>query len=335
MTDRRTLHPPVDPAAGPPPRDRVAEAVRRAAAVVAVPHRPLDGDGLGSALGLCHALRTGGKQAAVAIPAGLPDKLGFLPGAAEVVTDLARLPFEPDLVVALDANQRSRFGTMLPEGVEVAVVDHHVGHGDFGDIRWLEPSYAATGAMVFELVGTLGLPLDAAAAQCLYTALVSDTGRFSYPNTTSAVHRAAASLLDSGARPEPVLRNLIRGLSHGQLLLRADVALALGTSADGRVAWSHVSLDMCRRRGVEPTQARDLVEITAGLRDVELSALFRERTDGIHVSLRSSGNVDCAALAARHGGGGHARAAGFRSELPLKDAIARLQPELLRWVDRS
>lgn len=325
----------------PPPSDgrRAAlSALRSARRVVAIPHAPVDGDGLGSALALQHALRATGRESVVVVPATIATKYRFLPGAEEVLPFDAELPFRPDLYVALDGNSRDRFGQALPTRptVPCLVVDHHTTGNEpsrrFAAVEWIDPAYAATGLMVHELLRELAMPIGPEAALCLYTTLVTDTGRFSYANTTPEVHRAAAALIELGARPEVVLEHVYRGLTRGQILLRADVAASLETENDGRLAWTRVTPQMCARRGVTPSDAHDLVEIAASLRGVRLSALFREREGAVHVSLRSPGEIDVAAIARRFGGGGHARAAGFRLAAPIDDVQARVLP-VLREVE--
>jgi nanoRNase/pAp phosphatase (c-di-AMP/oligoRNAs hydrolase) len=159
-------------------RAAAGAAIAGAQRVVAAGHLPLDGDGLGSALGLVHALRAAGREAVVLLGEEPPRNLRFLPGLDTAVRHPDPLPFQPDLFVALDGGGADRFRDMLPtDGTPVLNLDHHVTNERFGTLDWVDPGSAATGLMVYELLCDLGLPIDLAAAECLYTTLVTDTGR--------------------------------------------------------------------------------------------------------------------------------------------------------------
>jgi bifunctional oligoribonuclease and PAP phosphatase NrnA len=320
------------PAPDPAGRAAAAEALRGAATVAAAGHLPLDGDGLGSALGLVHALRAAGRPAVAVIGGGVPRNLRFLPGLGDAVRLPDALPFAPDAFVALDGGSLDRFTPLLPlaeTARHLVNVDHHVTNTRFGTASWVDPGYAATGLMVLDLIDDLGLPLTPEAALCLYTALVTDTGRFSFANTSPAAHEAAARLLRAGVRPEEVLRRVYRSLPRGRIALTAEVARRLRVTAGGRVAWSEVTLDMCRDAGVVPLDAHDAVEVPLSLEVVEVAILFRQEVDGTHVSLRSTGALDVAQFAAARGGGGHPRAAGFPVAGPPSGCAERVVADVV------
>ncbi|MCE9636388.1 MAG: hypothetical protein K8T90_11850 [Planctomycetes bacterium] len=321
------------------PRGRlaVAEALRGARTIAAAGHLPLDGDGIGSALGLVHALRAAGREAVCVIGGPVPRNLTFLPGIADAVRLPGALPFVPDAFVALDGGDEDRFVPMLPlarSARHFLDVDHHVTNKRFGTASWVDANHAATGLMVLGLIDDLGLPLTPDAALCIYVALVTDTGRFSYSNTDPASHEAAARLLRHGVRPDEVLRHVYRSLPRGRLDIAAEVTRRLATSPDGTLAWSEVTLAMCAEAGVAPLDAHDAIEVPLALGGVEVAALFREQERGTaepaatHVSLRSTTTFDVAAFAVARGGGGHRRAAGFTAQESPAAAAARIVPDL-------
>lgn len=310
----------------------LAECLAGARRVVAAGHLPLDGDGLGSALGLVHVLRAAGIEAAAVLGAEPPGYLRFLPGLDDAVPPGTELPFTPDVFVALDGGAANRFGGMLaalPRSTVVLNLDHHVSNTRFGHVNWVDGSYAATGLMIYDLVRDLTWPLPFDAAVCLYTTLVTDTGRFSYSNTCPRTHLAAADLIARGVRPEQVLHHVYRCKTRGQLDLFAATITNLETAAGGRLAWTHVSLEMCRAHGVSPQETGDLIEIATSLSGVEVSVLFREQEHGTRVSVRTTTTVDASALAQRFGGGGHPRAAGFPLAMGHEQARAHVIPVVL------
>ncbi len=312
-------------------RGAVAAALADADDIVLAGHLPLDGDGLGASLALARALSAAGKRAIALIGAPPARNLLFLPGVDEAATLEQPLPFEPQVFVALDGGSLDRFGTMgsvAQSAGQLINIDHHVTNTHFGDVNWVDASYAATGLMAFDLIRDLGLPLDHDTALSIYTAIVTDTGRFSFSNTSPRVHEAAAELLRLGVEPSYVLRRVYRSLPRSRLRLQEELLRRLGTSTDGRVAWTEVSLEMCRTAGINPTDAANAADIPTSLEGVDVAAVFREREDGIHVSLRSPGVVNVAHFAVARGGGGHPRAAGFTSHEPLDATRERVVAEL-------
>jgi len=310
-------------------RAAAAAALRGARRVLCTAHEPVDGDGAGSALGFARGLRLLGREAVAVFPAPLPPHLRFLPGAAEAgVASAAGLPPgvpEPDLVVVFDTASAHRLGALLPVALRAAalvVVDHHASHEDFGTVCWVDPSYAAAGAMAFDLLADLGVRLDREAALCLYTALVADTGGFSFSNTDPRSHRMAAACLEAGARPEEVTAALYRTRTPGSWRLEAEAIERMRTSPDGAVAWTSVTRDMFRRHRTGPEEMHDLVGIPVSLGPTRVGVLFEERVDvpGTRVSLRSRCALGVHRVAARFGGGGHPRAAGCSHPGNLEEA---------------
>ncbi|MCA1905066.1 MAG: DHH family phosphoesterase, partial [Desulfarculus sp.] len=216
----------------------VAQALREAGRVLVMAHRDPDGDALGSVLGLMHLLTANGKQARCHINGAVPPEYAFLPGLETLDPGLPA-PEWPELVVLLDCHEPDRTGPVAAPYLEaaprVAVVDHHLGEATFGDPRWVEPAQAATAQMVAGLAADLGWAMTPAAATCLYTGLVTDTGRFCYSNTTPLVLRAAADLVEAGADPWAITQRAY-STSLERLKLFGRVLASLELLADGRLA---------------------------------------------------------------------------------------------------
>src|SRR5436190_13923638 len=167
----------------------VAEFLRGTDRVVMTGHAPLDGDGLGSALGLARSLHLAGKTAHVVTDAAMPSTLTWLPGAKDVfrwtpgaydsVPGLA----DTQALLCFDSGDTIRLGgpfRELPKSAVVVNVDHHITNTGYGHLNWVETAAPSVGEMVFRLIRELGLPVDADVALPLYLSLVEDTGRFSY-----------------------------------------------------------------------------------------------------------------------------------------------------------
>lgn len=302
--------------------DAVAALLKGSDRFVLTGHAPIDGDGLGSALGLCRALRLAGKTAHVVSDAAVPGMLRWLPGADEVIrwtpgayaTD-PRL-VDSEALLCFDSGDTTRLGgphRELPPTAVIVNVDHHITNTGYGHVNWVDAEAPSVGAMVFRLVRDLGLPVDADVALPLYLSLVEDTGRFSYSNTTPAALRAAADLVEAGARPETVTNHLFRNEDLATMRLRARCVERLETAADGRLATTWVTwADLTELGLLDGDQGREMVEVAIGLAGTEVGILFRglEAGGGTKASFRSKTDFDVAAVCVARGGGGHRKAAG-------------------------
>ncbi len=183
--------------------------------------------------------------------------------------------------------------------------------------------------MIHTLAGGLGVQLDAAGASCLYLALVADTGGFRFSNTTVRAFEAAAALVRAGAEPQEIASWLYESRPLGSVRLLGETLATLKLHADGSIATVVVSQEMFDRAGARPGDSEGLIDHARSIAGVEAAALLREQTDGVwKVSLRSRDRLDVEAIARRHGGGGHRNAAGFRTELPVEEAIEAVVAEL-------
>lgn len=308
-------------------RQQVLAALRRHGSFVLLLHVNPDGDSVGSTLALGLALERLGRRVAFACPDDLPPAFRFLAGS-ERFRHWREVEGDFEVAVALDCSAPDRVGdarALLERCPAVLNVDHHPTNPGFGQYRWVDPQRACVGEMVFELVEGLGVPLDPAIAEALYTAIVTDTGSFRYEQTTPLTLRYAAALVEAGVRPERVAYALFESRTPESLaLLRA----ALGTlrlEEGGRLAWMEVTRAMLAETGARPEDAEGLIGYARSVASVEVAVLFHEEPDGrVRVSLRSKREVDVAQVAASLGGGGHARAAGCTLPGPLAAARQRV-----------
>jgi phosphoesterase RecJ-like protein len=325
----------------------VLELLRTSDRFVLTGHAPLDGDGLGSALGLCRSLRLAGKRAVVASHDPVPTNLRWLPGADEVVTwtpgAYATTPSLADARVLLcfDSGDVTRLGGPYderPPSTVVVNVDHHVTNTGYGHLNWVDPDAPSVGAMVFALVKAAGLPVDPDVALPLYLSLVEDTGRFSYSNTSPAALRAGAEMVEAGAEPERITNHLFRNEPLSAMRLRARCVERLEVAAGGRLATTYVAwsdLDELGLRGGD--EGRDMVEVAVGLEGAEVGVLLRQLGpgEGTKISLRSKSDFDVAAFAVGKGGGGHRKAAGCRVADGDVEAVRRaIAAELAALLER-
>jgi bifunctional oligoribonuclease and PAP phosphatase NrnA len=298
--------------------------------VTLLAHVQPDADSLGSALALGIALRRRGATVRVsfATPEDVPETLRPLDVLGLVVPP-SEVPGAPELVVACDAAEPSRLGTLvdrLGTAGATVMIDHHASNPGFGDVQVLVPEAEATVVLVHRVLVAMGLPLDIDVARCLYAGLVTDTRGFR--TAGSDAHLLAAELLATGLDTEALVRPIMDTHPHGWL---AVLGAALGRcvlepdAVDG-LGLVHTVLpaaDVRRFRVEEIDSVVDIVRTTA---EAEVAVVLKQvgerRWTG---SLRSKGRVDVAALAAKLGGGGHAAAAGFTRDGDLESVLAALR----------
>ena len=316
-------------------RSEAARLLRKSRRVVLTAHEKPDADGVGSALGLVAALRSIGVEARAAFPSPLPSNLAFLPGADAALVVEAGKPLPEglagaDCVAALDSGAASRIGALLPLAREAEVflnIDHHASNEGFGTHRWVDPAYAAVGVMAFEIVCEMGLPLTKDMCLGFYTALVYDTGGFAFSNTDPRSHRMAAACIERGVRPEEVTARLHRARSLASWRFAAEAAARLKVSDNGSLAWIAVPRDMLDSHGLDDSNQPEIIDVPVSLAGTRIGFLLTELPGGkgVRVSLRSRCPVGVHHVAARHGGGGHARAAG----MTLPGTLATVEKQVL------
>lgn len=289
----------------------VLDLIRAGRRFLLLAHLYPDGDVLGSQLGLGLALREAGRHVEFACHHAVPDPYHFLPGADEI-QQWKEGRGEYDVVVTLDCPDPSRAGGLLDgarqPGTRVLNIDHHGDNRRYGDVNWIQPTAAATGEMVYDLVEVAGLTLTPAVALNLYTTLVTDTGSFRYSNTTPRTFRIAARLVEAGADPAVVAIQLYETRHLAGLHLLGRILQQVETDPEGTVAW--VVIDRSQTESPHLLEAEDFITYPRSLRAAKVAVLFRELAGEVKVSFRAKGEVNVSRIAARFGGGGHPNAAG-------------------------
>lgn len=302
-----------------------------------------DGDGLGSEVGLARLLRAQGIDAVITNPSPRPARFDFLfPGieAWDRTRDAVKELRRADLIVVLDIADLGRLGSLAEavgsRGVPVACIDHHVSPGALpAGPRYVDPSAAATGELVYEIALANQWPLDREAAQALYVAILTDTGGFRFSNTHPRTLRVAADLLETGLDPEQIYLDVYANAPEGRPRLFAEALQTLVVEREAGLAWVTVPPGAIERLGVTSDDLDGVVEFPRSIAGVKLALLFREIPGGkIKVSLRSVGSVDVATFAHGFGGGGHAKAAGLTVAGPLADAQARVLAAAREYLSR-
>ncbi|ULH15628.1 bifunctional oligoribonuclease/PAP phosphatase NrnA [Deinococcus sp. KNUC1210] len=282
--------------------------------VVIVAHVDPDGDALGSCLGLQRTLRACGKEAQTYME--VPHYLAFLPQPGEVLPRLESWP-EGALLVVLDVdnNDAARVaGADLSSFTgSVINVDHHGTNKRQASLGVVDPSQAATAGMVADIAQVLlersDQPWTPEIATPLLTGLNTDTGSFRFANTTPAVLRQAASLVEHGARLAWINDRLSQNPPRYYALLK-EVLGSMAFSHGGLVVTARIDAEMLSRAGAEWEDVESYVNTIRSAEGTELACLFKDYGSRVKVSLRSRGRVSAQNIAVALGGGGHVPAAG-------------------------
>src|SRR6476620_1415558 len=309
---------------------QAAEAIRGGERFVVTTHENPDGDALGSLLAMKLALDQLGKDPVMVLfgDAPLPGEYNFMPLAGLQ----RRWPDDVSerVLVALDCANESRIADPEVLGrVPLSIdLDHHHDNSRFGDVNFVVADASSTGEVLRDLFRELGVDLTPEIAEPLYIALVTDTGRFQYTNTTPKALRLAAELVEAGADVHRVFQGVYENVQFAKLKLLARALERAQVYEGGAVVVSYLLRGDFAAVGAAEPYSEGIIDFLRAVEGSELSALIREppRDDGpVHrVSLRASiDELDVSAIARTFGGGGHRQAAGFSSDASV-DEITEL-----------
>jgi phosphoesterase RecJ-like protein len=304
----------------------LSQAIAAGKKFVLATHIRPDGDALGSTFGLAHILMMMGKEVLCYLEEPVTGVYSSLAQGMPIETDFSRVmafaqQCSDDVVgVALDCGDQGRLGengSALSQISPFLVIDHHQGNEGFGDLHWIEPHRSSTGEMIYDLAEELSVAEDLSleAAECLYTALVTDTGSFRYASTTGHTFAVAGKLLDRGVMPARVCQRIFDNASFGTLQLTQAVLASLQSYLDQQVAVIRLTQDMLEQTGTNYEDAEGLINFPRSVKEVKVAVFLKEGEQGtgqISISMRAKGACDVAKVAAQFSGGGHRNAAGCR-----------------------
>jgi phosphoesterase RecJ-like protein len=285
-----------------------------------------DGDAIGSVLACSMLLRKLGKQAEVVLSDGVPFIYRCLPEADSVIrASSVNGSYEAAIVLECDSIERTRLAGL--EEQFLINIDHHATSTRFAHVNWIEPDACATAELVFKLAREARVTICPDMATCLYTAVLTDTGAFSFVGTDERTFAVAKELVHCGADPVRIAQNVY--YSQPAAKMRLLGAALSGLHRDGNLVWMAVSRDQMERCAASDEDTEGLVNYALSIQGVEVAFFFREQSDGRYrVSLRSKGKLNVAKVAEHFGGGGHTCASGFNVEGPLSVASERILAQL-------
>ncbi|MCD6363799.1 MAG: bifunctional oligoribonuclease/PAP phosphatase NrnA [Synergistetes bacterium] len=295
----------------------IRKKIREANDIFLVSHERPDGDAIGSLLGMGLAIQKLGKNVRMLNPDPVPKVYEFLRGSDKIERLDSVLGEQADICIFLDSANPDRMGDGIKVrdlGGFVINVDHHLDNKRYGDLNLIDPKASATGELVYEILSGWEETelISPEVADALYTAILTDSGRFSYDSTSPRTHLIVADLLSKGANKREITRRIYEMKPFSALKLIGEMLTRAQLCMDGKVIWSFLPFSSFRLHGVSLVDSEGFLQFLRMAEGVKIVVLFRELEDGrIRVSLRSTdGNVGVREIAAKFGGGGHEKAAG-------------------------
>jgi phosphoesterase RecJ-like protein len=310
---------------------RIVEAIRGRQRFVISSHSRPDGDSIGSQLAMAFALRALGKSADVVNMDRAPAPLLQFPGVADIqIADSVSGHY--DAAIIMECGDLARTGVAGLDRYHVINIDHHPGNAGYGQLNWFDPTAAACGEMVLDLIDALGVPLHVEIATHIYLAILTDTGSFHYSSISPRTFDICRRTLEAGVDPVRVARNVYDSNNMGRLKLFGAVLSAMQLDPSGRIAIVYLDHEMAREAGGTYEDTEGLINLPLTVKEIEAVVFFKQ-TQGqeYRVSMRSKGEIDIGAIAKQFGGGGHRNAAGCTVSGPIET----LQKMFVERIDQA
>jgi phosphoesterase RecJ-like protein len=286
-------------------------------------HRRPDGDTVGSAGALVQGLREIGKTAYIFNNVETTPRYG-----SYIKEFIAPDDFEPDEIIIVDTASYELFPKSSEsfEGRISLSIDHHPSNSLYAHNTCLDASTASNGEIIYDILMELSGKISEKSAECIYVAVSTDTGCFSFANTTSNTLLVASKAIEAGANHVRINRKLFRTRSRARITIEGMIYSGLEFYFDGKVCISSVSGDMMREAGADDDDVDDIASIPGSVKGVQCGVTMRELSgpSDCKVSVRTSPTVNANAIASNFGGGGHAMASGFSLEVPMAEGKLRL-----------
>ncbi|MDB6022318.1 MAG: Phosphoesterase RecJ domain protein [Pedosphaera sp.] len=295
--------------------DRILEGINAHRTFCIVGHVRPDGDCIGSQLGLTLALRDQGKKVTCWNEDPMPAKLAFLDPDKLVQKPKPGMAF--DCVIATDAASFERLGktgACIGKRKLFINIDHHASNTRYADINWVSAKEPSSGEIIYRLMKAANWPITPAIADCLFTAVSTDTGSFQYPSTRPSTYNVAGELVKRGANLAKICDEVYQSYPLSRARLLQHVYNHFRLTHDNRIAYFWLKQRDFTRTGAGPDDSEGLIDHIRAIEPVVVACLFEEMEPQLtRISLRSkSEKVNVNEIAALFGGGGHRAAAGAR-----------------------
>ncbi|MGB0887093.1 MAG: DHH family phosphoesterase [Vicingaceae bacterium] len=319
--------------------EEIKKVLAKANKIVITTHKSPDGDAIGSSLALYHFLKKEGKEVAVIIPDPFPTFLNWMEGADSILyydsqKEVAdKLIANTDVIFSLDYNSLTRIldlrNPIEQSNATKIVIDHHQDPQEFADHYFVDTTSCSTCQLIYEFIEGLDLikHIDKAIGECIYCGIMTDTGSFRFPSTTSKTHNIIAHLIDLGVENSKIHQEVYDNSSEHRLrLLGYALTEKMVVLSEHQAAYISLSQEELKRFSFKKGDTEGLVNYALSINGIRFAALITEKEDMISLSLRSKDDFYVNKIANEHfNGGGHIYAAGGMLETTLKEAVAKVE----------
>jgi bifunctional oligoribonuclease and PAP phosphatase NrnA len=307
---------------------QIIQQLKNSRSVLIASHVNPDGDAIGSLLAMGLALDALNIKATLYNESDIPTVYRFMPEIKRIQNQISRV-HAYETAIILDCSNLDRIGRATDIVTQIPMViniDHHSTNTRFGERQLIDDKACATAELVFRLLKEMEVPISTAMATSIYTGIVTDTGSFRFSNTNASAFEICNEMVLLGVKPKHIARHLYGSYSLGRIKLLNQALGSIEIANNGSLSLMTLTQNMLRETGTQPEDADGLIQYARKIEDVKVAALIQEQANGrkhvsadknYHVSLRSDGSIDVAAIAATFGGGGHPSAAGFNLESTL------------------
>ncbi|MCF6156881.1 MAG: bifunctional oligoribonuclease/PAP phosphatase NrnA [Candidatus Brocadia sp.] len=316
--------------------DEVYSMVKQHQHFLITTHVRSDGDGIGSEVALFYALAGMGKSVFIVNDSPVPQIYKFIiPRTGMYI--YPELPKDSvEVVFALDSPTLERLGKIqeiIPKNAVIINIDHHISNEYFGTINWVTENMCATGEIILTLLKEMNIDITPGIATALYVSIVTDTGRFTHNNTTPEALRAAAFLIERGARHTEISKNVYNANPFNSVQLHAQVLNTVSLHTENRIATIWLTKEMLEKANISAIDTQEFADIPVSIDGVIVGVLLREMTkpNWVKVSLRSRDGFNVNDIAKKFGGGGHKYAAGCE----IQGSIAEVQQLILEELEKA
>jgi phosphoesterase RecJ-like protein len=311
----------------------ILEQLKKSNDVLLTTHINPDGDALGSMIAMGLALASCGKNITFYNESSTPAVYRFLPSVESIVHHIDDIQVY-DTAIILDCGDIGRVGKLSSKIGRIPVIiniDHHMTNTRFGTFQMVDPSACAAAEIVYQLIKEMRVEIRSDIAVAIYTGILTDTGSFRFSNTNKAAFSICREMVDLGINPSKVAEYVFGTYSLERIKLLNKVLDSIELSENGKLSLMTLTQTMIEETGSVPDDASNFINYARHIEDVKVAALIREGKNGksedvnsFHISLRSDGTVDVAAIASAFGGGGHINAAGFNIHSTLLDVKKKI-----------
>jgi phosphoesterase RecJ-like protein len=290
-------------------------------------HKAPDGDCIGSVMAVYEILKPLNKNLTVMMDGIIP--FNFKPFVDENTLASSYDGSHFDALFLLDCSDSERLGKFsdaLKNAKRTVCIDHHITNKSFCDVNIIAPGISSTGELLYDVFKAAGKEISKKISEYLYIAIVTDTGKFSYSNTSSETHRIAAELIEKGVDVQKMDNILYNSKPADVVKAFIDCVSGIEFEFDNRLGIASITQEILEKNNVDMGDIDGVVEFIREIKEVEVSCVLKEHEGETKVSLRSKGRVDVAEISLSYGGGGHKKAAGFE----VKDSVDNTKKLLIK-----